>query len=58
MEPPPEVSYITAVDIIKGGEEAVEVLFISIEEHVTSCHYDEQQNLFAQLQGYIFSRII
>lgn len=28
------------------------LLLISMEGNVTPCHYDEQQNLFAQLQGY------
>lgn len=28
------------------------LLLIGMEGNVTPCHYDEQQNLFAQLQGY------
>nr|XP_023026395.1 hypoxia-inducible factor 1-alpha inhibitor-like [Leptinotarsa decemlineata] len=34
------------------GELTSNVLFISMEGNVTPCHYDEQQNLFAQIQGY------
>ncbi|CAH1169652.1 unnamed protein product [Phaedon cochleariae] len=34
------------------GELTSNVLFISMEGNVTPCHYDEQQNLFAQIHGY------
>lgn len=34
------------------GELTSNVLFISMEGNATPCHYDEQQNLFAQILGY------
>lgn len=34
------------------GELTSNVLFISMEGNVTPCHYDEQQNLFAQISGH------
>ncbi|CAG9854482.1 unnamed protein product [Phyllotreta striolata] len=34
------------------GELTSNVLFVAMEGNVTPCHYDEQQNLFAQIAGY------
>ncbi|XP_018575930.1 hypoxia-inducible factor 1-alpha inhibitor [Anoplophora glabripennis] len=34
------------------GELTSNLLFIGMEGNVTPCHYDEQQNFFAQIQGY------
>uniref|UniRef100_A0A6P7F307 Hypoxia-inducible factor 1-alpha inhibitor n=1 Tax=Diabrotica virgifera virgifera TaxID=50390 RepID=A0A6P7F307_DIAVI len=34
------------------GELTSNVLFVSQEGNVTPCHYDEQQNLFAQISGF------
>lgn len=34
------------------GELTSNLLFIGMEGNVTPCHYDEQQNFFAQIQGF------
>lgn len=34
------------------GDLTANLLFISMEGNVTPCHYDEQQNFFAQIKGY------